>query len=93
MKAFLDEHNFTSILGKGYYAFIYVGNWLRERGWVDTEPLGQYLAEEHGVAIVPGAFFSAYGGEWVRFSYATPPEKTLGAANRLLAGLNSLVGR
>jgi aspartate/methionine/tyrosine aminotransferase len=92
LKDFLDRHKFTYILGKGYYAFIHVGNWLKERGWSDTEPLGQYLAEEVGVAIVPGAFFSAYGGEWIRFSYATPPERTLGAAQRLLEGLNGLIG-
>jgi aspartate aminotransferase len=90
LKQFLVEQGFTHILGKGYYAFIHVGEWLRSRGWADSEPLGQYLAEEHGVAIVPGAFFSAYGGEWVRFSYATPVERTMGAAQRLLAGLQAL---
>jgi aspartate/methionine/tyrosine aminotransferase len=52
--------------------------------------MGQYLAEEHGVAIVPGAFFSAYGGDWIRFSYATPIERTLGALERLMEGLESL---
>lgn len=90
LKAFLDEHGFTYILGKGYYAFVDVSPWLRRRGWADSEPLGQYLAEEHGVAIVPGAFFSAYGGDWVRFSYATPTERTLGAAQRMLEGLEAL---
>ena len=90
LKTFLDEQGFTYILGKGYYAFIHVGKWLAAPGWEDSEPLGQYLAEEHGVAIVPGAFFSPYGGDWVRFSYATPPERTLGAAQRLAAGLEAL---
>jgi aspartate/methionine/tyrosine aminotransferase len=90
LKKFLDEHQFTYILGKGYYAFIHIGKWLELRGWPDSEPLGQYLAEEHGVAIVPGAFFSPYGGDWVRFSYATPPDRTLGAAQRLLEGLKAL---
>lgn len=90
LRAFLDQHNFRYILGKGYYAFLHVGEWLAERGWADSEPLGQYLAEEHGVAVVPGAFFSPFGGEWVRFSYATPPDRTLGAAQRLLAGLEAL---
>ena len=66
-----------TILGKGYYAFIHVGDWLGFRGWTDSEPLGQYLAEEHGVAIVPGAYFSPYGRDWIRFSYATPVERTL----------------
>lgn len=90
LKEFLDKHKFTYIIGKGYYAFIHVGDWLKARGWEDTEPLGQYLAEEVGVAVVPGAFFSPYGGEWVRFSYATPVERTLGAAQRLLDGLEAL---
>lgn len=90
LKAFLESHDFTYILGKGYYAFIHVGDWLHAGGISDSEPLGQYLAEEHGLAVVPGAFFSPYGGEWIRFSYATPPERTLGAAERLLEGLNAL---
>lgn len=92
LRSFLDEHGFTYILGKGYYAFIEVGKWLAEKGWPDTEPLGQYLAEEQGLAVVPGVFFSPYGGDWVRFSYATPPERTLGAAQRLIQGLQSLSG-
>ena len=91
LKSFLDEHSFTYIIGKGYYAFINVAAWLSARGWSDSEPIGQYLAEEHGVAIVPGAFFSPYGGDWIRFSYATPPERTRGAAERLVEGLKALV--
>jgi aspartate/methionine/tyrosine aminotransferase len=68
-----------------------VGEWLQRRGWKDSEPLGEYLAEEHGLAIVPGAHFSPFGAEWIRFSYATPPEKTLGATARLMEGLDALV--
>jgi aspartate/methionine/tyrosine aminotransferase len=90
IKGFLDEHGFNYIIGKGYYAFIEVADWLRRAGWADSEPLGAYLAEEHGVAIVPGAFFSRFGGDWVRFSYATPPDRTLAAATRMLEGLNAL---
>lgn len=90
--AWLAQKGFTHILGQGYYAFIHVGEWLARRGWQDSEPLGQYLAEEHGVAIVPGAFFSPYGGEWLRFSYATPPERTLGALELLADGLKALEG-
>lgn len=90
LKKFLDEHGFTYILGKGYYAFIEVGKWLKAKGWADTEPMGQYFAEEYGLAIVPGAFFSVYGGDWIRFSYATPVEKTKGALERLVEGLASL---
>jgi aspartate/methionine/tyrosine aminotransferase len=91
LKQYLEENGLKHIIGKGYYAFIHVGQWLEAQGWSDSEPLGQYLAEDHGVAIVPGAFFSPFGGEWIRFSYATPPQRTLGAANRLIEGLNGLV--
>ena len=90
LKQFLEAKGLRYIIGKGYYAFIHVGQWLEARGWMDSEPLGQYLAEGHGVAIVPGAFFSPFGGQWIRFSYATPVERTLGAAERLLAGLNEM---
>ncbi len=90
LKRFLDQNEFKYILGKGYYAFINIGKWLHSRGWDDSEPMGQYMAEEHGLAVVPGAFFSQYGGEWIRFSYATPPEKTRGALERLVEGLSTL---
>jgi aspartate/methionine/tyrosine aminotransferase len=90
LRKFLEENGFKYILGKGYYAFIEVAEWLRAADWSDSEPLGAYLAEEHGIAIVPGAFFSKFGGDWIRFSYATPPARTIGAAERLLEGLNEL---
>jgi aspartate/methionine/tyrosine aminotransferase len=92
LKALLLRNEFEHIIGKGYYAFINVADYIKAKGWNDSEPLGQYLAENHGVAIVPGAFFSPFGNDWVRFSYATPAEKTEGAFARLLEGLNSLKG-
>ncbi len=90
LKGYLKEQGLTHIIGQGYYAFIKVADSLEAKGWADSEPMGQYLAENHGVAIVPGAFFSPYGGEWVRFSYATPRERTQGAAERLVSALNDL---
>lgn len=90
LKTLLAESGMQHIIGKGYYAFMEVGEFLRAKGWVDSEPLGQYLAENFGVAIVPGAFFSPFGGDWIRFSYATPAGRTQGAFERLVAGLNSL---
>jgi aspartate/methionine/tyrosine aminotransferase len=91
LKKYLEENGFRHILGKGYYAFIEVGKWIRAKGWQDSEPMGQFLAEEFGVAVVPGAFFSAFGGDWIRFSYATPVERTLGALERLQQGLESML--
>jgi aspartate/methionine/tyrosine aminotransferase len=90
LKDLLAKSGLQHILGKGYYAFMNVGEYIKAKGWADTEPLGQYLAENYGVAVVPGAFFSPFGGEWIRFSYATPVERTRGAFERLLEGLNSL---
>jgi aspartate aminotransferase len=90
LKAALARNEFEHIIGKGYYAFINVAEYLRAKGWADSEPLGQYLAENYGVAVVPGAYFSPFGNDWIRFSYATPVERTEGAFTRLVEGLNSL---
>jgi len=90
LKELLASCGMQHIIGKGYYAFVNVGDYLKAKGWEDSEPLGQYLAENHGVAIVPGAFFSPFGGDWIRFSYATPVDRTEGAFRRLVEGLDSL---
>ena len=90
LKKLLAENGMQHIIGKGYYAFMNVGEFIKSKGWADSEPLGQYLAENHGVAIVPGAFFSPFGNDWIRFSYATPVERTEGAFKRLMEGLNEL---
>jgi len=52
--------------------------------------VGTYLAERFGLAVVPGVYFSVFGGRWIRFSYALPPHKTARAAARLKEGLASL---
>jgi len=93
MEQFLKKHDFTYILGKGYYAFIRMSKWLKLGAWEDSEPLVQYLAGNYGMTVVPGSFFSPYGREWVRYSYATPLERTQGAAQRMLAGLKALEGK
>jgi len=90
LKKLLGESKMQHIIGKGYYTFINVGEYIKAKGWADSEPLGQYLAENFGVAIVPGAFFSPFGNDWIRFSYATPVERTQGAFERLVQGLQSL---
>jgi aspartate/methionine/tyrosine aminotransferase len=90
LKSLLEAQGFQYILGKGYYSFINVGEFIKSGGLADSEPLGQYLAENCGVAIVPGSFFSPFGADWVRFSYATPVERTEGAFKRLVEGLNSI---
>ncbi|NUM44596.1 MAG: pyridoxal phosphate-dependent aminotransferase [Anaerolineales bacterium] len=90
LQAFLSENKFRYILGKGYYAFIDVSEWVDKAGWADTEPMGEYLAREQGLAVVPGIYFSPDGGKWLRFSYAQLPELTQKAGERLVEGLASI---
>lgn len=90
LKAKLDEAGLTYILGKGYYAFIEVGQWMRAAGMTDGADMGEYLARDWGVAVVPGAYFSQFGNDWLRFSYATPADRTLGAFDRMMQGLKAL---
>jgi aspartate aminotransferase len=92
LKSLLADSGLEHIIGKGYYTFMNVAEFIHAKGWVDSEPLGQYLAENFGVAVVPGSFFSPFGDDWIRFSYATPPERTRGAFERLMQGLESLKG-
>ncbi|MBW2454029.1 MAG: pyridoxal phosphate-dependent aminotransferase [Deltaproteobacteria bacterium] len=90
LRAFLDERGFESITGKGYYAFINLAKWIDQAGMKDAADMGTYLAEQHGLAVVPGVHFSDYARTWIRFSYALPPERTAGAAERLWAALGAL---
>jgi aminotransferase len=89
LRAFLAEHGYRAILGQGYYAFIDVRPYLEAAGFPDSEPLGEYLAREHGVAVVPGVYSSEDGAGWIRFSYAMPPEQTRCAADRLHTALKT----
>jgi aspartate/methionine/tyrosine aminotransferase len=86
----LKEKGIRAVLGKGYYAFIDVGPWMDRAGMADSAAMGSYLAERHGLAVVPGVYFSDYGKHWIRFSYALPPGKTGRAAERLWSALGEL---
>jgi aspartate/methionine/tyrosine aminotransferase len=87
---FLERQGIRHILGKGYYAFMDMGPWLDRAGMSDAAELGSVLAERFGLAVVPGVYFSAFGGRWIRFSYALPPEVTRAATARLEEALSSL---
>ncbi len=93
VRQFLSERGYRFILGEGgYYAFVYVGDFMQTAGMEDGFALGEYLAAEHGIAVVPGRAFSEEGNEWIRFSYALPPVITTGALQRFDTALNSLRG-
>jgi aspartate/methionine/tyrosine aminotransferase len=87
---FLEREGIRHILGKGYYAFMDMGPWLDRAGMADSAEMGTVLAEQFGLAVVPGVYFSQFGSRWIRFSYATPPETTQGAAERLKTALESM---
>jgi aspartate/methionine/tyrosine aminotransferase len=78
------------IMGDGYYAFIDCTPYIEAGNLGDSEGLMTYLGEEYGVAVVAGVYFSQAGANWVRFSYALPPEKTEKAAQRMFEGLKAL---
>ncbi|HEX2623033.1 MAG TPA: pyridoxal phosphate-dependent aminotransferase [Phototrophicaceae bacterium] len=93
----LEQQGVPFIMGDGYYAFIdvtkYIENGTRPDGgkFKDSGDLGAWLGENYGVTVVPGVYFSDAGANWVRFSYALPPEKTGKAIERMFEGLNSLL--
>lgn len=89
----LSEKNVRFIMGDGYYAFIDCTPYLQTGGLKDSEALLTYLGENYGIAVVPGIYFSNAGANWVRFSYATPPEVTQGAVVRLFEGLDALLSK
>lgn len=92
LKAALAESGLPHVLGDGYYAFIDVSKYIEAGGYQNnTEELGGYVAKEYGVAVVPGIYFSDAGANWVRFSYALPPQKTEKAIQQFFVGLNSLI--
>jgi aspartate/methionine/tyrosine aminotransferase len=93
----LEQAGVPYIIGDGYYAFIDVTRYI-ENGTLpngqkpkDSADLNAFLGEQFGVVVVPGVYFSDAGANWVRFSYALPPEKTRKAAARLFEGLDSLL--
>lgn len=97
LRSFLEQCGIPFIMGDGYYAFIDVTQYIENGKQPDGSPfkdsgdLGAYLGETFGVTVVPGVYFSDAGANWVRFSYALPPETTEKAIARLFEGLNSLL--
>ncbi len=87
----LESNGYRHIMGQGYYAFIDLSDWCNEE--TSSIELGEILAREYGIAVVPGGFFSEAGRNWVRFSYALPPQRTEAAFNRLHQALSELPRR
>jgi aspartate/methionine/tyrosine aminotransferase len=90
LRGALEHEGAPFIMGDGYYAFIDCTSYIEAGGLSDSEALLTYLGANHGIAVVPGIYFSPAGANWIRFSYALPPEKAQGAVERLFEGLNAL---
>jgi aspartate aminotransferase len=90
LRSALTQAGTRFIMGDGYYAFIDCTPYIEAGGLKDSEELLKHLGENHGIAVVPGIYFSDAGANWVRFSYALPPEVTTKAVERLFEGLNAL---
>lgn len=90
LRAALEASGVRFVMGDGYYAFIDCTPYIEAGGLNGSEGLLTYLGEQYGIAIVAGKYFSDAGENWVRFSYALPPETTAGAVKRLFEGLNAL---
>jgi aspartate/methionine/tyrosine aminotransferase len=90
MRRFLQEKGYNAIMGDGYYAFIDCTAAIRRGGLEDSIAFNAHLAENHGLTTIPGAYFSDAGKNWVRFSYALPPEKTQKAVERFDEAFRSL---
>ncbi|MFW5691147.1 MAG: aminotransferase class I/II-fold pyridoxal phosphate-dependent enzyme [Chloroflexota bacterium] len=91
MREVLGQTDVPHILGDGYYAFIDITRYIEAAGMADSAELGAWLGRTYGVTVVPGAYFSDAGANWVRFSYALPADVTRGALDRFFKGLNSLL--
>jgi aspartate/methionine/tyrosine aminotransferase len=91
LRAALEKSDIPFIMGDGYYAFLDMTRYIEAGGFTDSGYLGAWLGENHGVTLVPGVYFSDAGKNWMRFSYALPPEITAKTFERLQAGLNSLL--
>jgi aminotransferase len=87
----LSDFGIRHIMGDGYYAFIDCGPYIESGELGNSEGLLTHLAEKHGLAVVAGVYFSQAGANWIRFSYAQPPDKTQQALQRLFEGLNTLL--
>jgi aspartate aminotransferase len=92
LRSALEAAGIPFVMGDGYYAFIDCTRSIEAGDLGDSEGLLKYLGEQHGVAVVPGVYFSPAGANWVRFSYALPPHVTEGAITRMLGGLRALSG-
>lgn len=90
LRSRLEQTNIPFICDEGCYAFLDLSSYIAAANMGDSEDLVLYLASNYGVAVVSGGYFSHSASNWVRFTYAHPPDVTIAAFERLMEGLNAL---
>jgi aspartate/methionine/tyrosine aminotransferase len=92
VRQFFSAHGYRAIIGDGgYYAFVDCTRAIESGGLEDSVAFNAHLAENFGLTTIPGRYFSEAGRNWLRFSYALPPEKTRKALERFDEGFRALV--
>ncbi len=90
-RKFFQAKGHRVIIGTGgYYAFVNVSDAIQRGGFANSEDFVTYAAENFGIAVIPGIHFSEFGKNWIRFSYALPPEKTQKALEKFDEAFRSL---
>jgi aspartate aminotransferase len=90
-RKFFKEKGYRAIIGTGgYYAFVNCADPIQRAGLTDSDHFVRYTAENYGIAMIPGIHFSEAGKNWIRFSYALPPEKTQKALEKFDEAFRSL---
>jgi aspartate aminotransferase len=91
VRAFVKEKGYRAVIGDGgYYAFIDCTEAIRRGNLADSVALVEYMAENFGLTAIAGSYFSEAGKNWIRFSYALPPEITAKALERFDEAMRSL---
>ncbi|MBI5928936.1 MAG: aminotransferase class I/II-fold pyridoxal phosphate-dependent enzyme [Chloroflexi bacterium] len=78
------------IIGGGFYAFLDMTKYIDAMGMEDSERFGRFLAEQYGILLVPGLYYSDAAANWMRLTYAMQPDQTKSAIEYLVKVLNSL---
>lgn len=90
-RTFFKQNGYRAIIGDGgYYAFVDCSEAIAAGTLGDSEKLVEYMAENYGVTVIAGKYFSDAGAQWIRFSYALPPEVTTAALARFDEAIRSL---
>lgn len=82
-REFFAAKGYRAIMGDGgYYAFVDCAPAIQAGGLDGSIEFNAHMAENYGLTTIPGSYFSEAGRNWVRFSYALPPERTKNALAR-----------